>query len=86
MKKPYRQSCCLFGDPLAMQNEWANDVSDSPNNFEVKIKSYDKTQAHAPLLDATFTSRWKAGQRIDDGREQTIATEAASDESLCFGP
>ena len=42
----YFQSCCLFGDRSTMQNEWANDVSGTPNNFEVNIKSQEKTQAH----------------------------------------
>ncbi len=61
MKKPYCQSCCLFGDPLAMQNEWANDVSDNPNNFKVKIKSHEKTQAHASLLDAIIAFAMEGG-------------------------
>ena len=39
MKKPSCQRCWLFGDPSAMQKEWANDVSRKPKNFGVKIKS-----------------------------------------------
>ena len=39
MKKPSRQRCWLFGDPSAMQKEWANGVSRKPKNFGVKIKS-----------------------------------------------
>ena len=46
----YYQSCCLFGDPSAMQNEWTNDVSGNPNNVEVKIKPHEKTQAHLYLI------------------------------------
>ena len=42
MKKLYCQSCCVFGDPSAMQKEWANGMSGNPNNFEVKIKSFFK--------------------------------------------
>ena len=42
-----------------MQKEWANEVSGNPNNFEVKINSHKKTQAH---LDAIIAfGRWKAG-------------------------
>ena len=43
MKKPYCQSCWLFGDPQAMQKEWAGGVSGNPKNFGMKIKSHEKT-------------------------------------------
>ena len=59
MKKPYCQRCCVFGDPSVMQKEWANDVSGNPNNFEVKINSHKKTQAH--LDEIIAFGRWKAG-------------------------
>ena len=39
MKKPSYQICWLLGDPLAIQKEWANGMSGTPNNFGVKIKS-----------------------------------------------
>ena len=74
MKKPYCQSCCLFGDPSAMQKQWANGVSGNPKNFEVKIKSHEKTQAHVDAIIAF--GRWKTGQRIGRVQEQAIATEA----------
>ena len=74
MKKPYCQSCWLFGDPLAMQKEWANGVQGNPKNFGVKIKSHEKTQSH---LDASIAfGRWKAEQRTDRVQEQAIETEA----------
>ena len=74
MKKPYCQSCWLFGDRSAMQKEWANGVSGNPKNFGVKIKAHEKTQSH---LDASIAfGRWKAGQRIDRVHEQSISTEA----------
>ena len=43
MKKPYCQSCWLFGDPQAMQKVWAGGVSGNPKNFGMKIKSHGKT-------------------------------------------
>ena len=43
MKKPYCQSCWLFGDPQAMQQEWAGGVSGNLKNFGMKIKSHEKT-------------------------------------------
>ena len=43
MKTPYCQSCWLFGDPQAMQKEWAGGVSSNPKNFGMKIKSHEKT-------------------------------------------
>ena len=74
MKKSYYQSCWLFGDPSAMQKEWANGVLDNPKKFGVKIKSHEKPQSH---LDASIAfGRWKAGQRINRVQEQAIATEA----------
>ena len=64
MKKPNCQSCCLFGDPSAMQKEWANGASGNLNNFEVKIKSHEKTQAHLDgrrvnALIATDATFWR---------------------------
>ena len=92
MKKPYCQSCCLFGDPSAMQKEWANGVSGNPKNFEVKIKSHEKTQAH---LDASIAfGRWKTGNALGDGRRAThwsrsrIGNRDRGDllsEVFCFG-
>ena len=74
MKKPYCQSCWLFGDPQAMQKEWAYGVSCNQNNFGMKIKSHEKTQSH---IDASIAfGRWTADQRIDRVQEQAIATEA----------
>ena len=57
-----------------MQKEWANGVSGNPKNFEVKIKSHEKTQA--PLDAIIAFGRWKTGQRIGRIQEQAIATEA----------
>ena len=54
MKKPYCQSCWLFGDPQAMQKDWAGGVSGNPKNFGMKIKSHEKTHLMA-------FGRWKAG-------------------------
>ena len=64
MKKPNGQICCLFGDPLAMQKEWANGVSGNLKNFEVKINSHEKTQAHLDgrrgnALIATDATFWR---------------------------
>ena len=68
------QSFWLFGDPSAMQKEWANGVSGNPKKFGVKIKSHEKPQSH---LDASIAfGRWEAGQRINRVQEQAIATEA----------
>ena len=44
-----------------MQNEWTNGVSDNPKNFEVKIKSHEKTQVRAPLLDAIIAFAMEGG-------------------------
>ena len=84
LKKPYCQSCWLFGDPSAIQKEWANGVSGNPKNFGMKITSHEKTQSH---LDASIAfGRWKAGQRIDRVQEQAIAAEATFwKKSVCFG-
>ena len=65
MKKPYCQSCWLFGDPQAMQKEWAGGVSGNPKNFGMKIKSHEKTY----LMRASHSGD-------DRAQEQVIATEA----------
>ena len=50
-----------------MQQEWANSGSGNTKNFEAKIKSHEKTQAH---LDGRQGNAWIASN------EQTIATKA----------
>ena len=73
-KKPYCQRCWFFGDPSAMQKEWANGVSNNRKNFGVEIKSHEKIQAH---LDASIAFvQWQAGQCMDRVQEQAIASEA----------
>ena len=72
MKKPNCQICCLFDDPSAMRKEWANGVSGNLKNFEVKIKSHEKTQAR-------FDGR-QGNALIASTNRQT----RHSDESICF--
>ena len=64
MKMPNCQSCRLFGDPSATQKEWANGVSSNMKDFDVKIKSHAKTQAHLDgrrgnALIATDATFWR---------------------------
>ena len=65
MKKPYCQSCWLFGDPSTMQKEWANGVSGNSKN----IKSHEKTQAHS-------VNGRRGNSCLDRVHEQTVTTEA----------
>ena len=47
-KTPHCESCWLFGDPSAMQKEWANGVLGNPQNFGVKIGRW-KAGQYGPM-------------------------------------
>ena len=75
------QSCCLFGDPSAMQRKWANGVSSNPKNFEVKIKLHKKTQEH---LDAIIAfGRWKR-RRHNASTNRQSRQRRPSDHKHCY--
>lgn len=73
IKRPFCQSCWLFGDPSAQQKEWVDGVPGTPKNYGNKIKLHEKSQAHR---DASSSfGRWKAGQRIDRDNEKLLQKE-----------
>ena len=84
MKKRYCQSCYLFGDPSAIQKEWANGVSGNPKNFEVKINHTRKRKR--PFMRASHSGDGRRGNALVAFKNRQSRQMRPSDGSICFGP
>ena len=86
MKKPFCQSCWMFGGQSAMQNQWANVVSGNAKNFRMHIKPHENPHYSSTLMRASPSADGRRGNALIAAKNRQSREGRHSGGCLCLGP